>query len=114
MTTLFWLIVTHFLADFPLQGDWLAVHKNPHQLYDYGRAKPPKGEWIWAMSAHCLIQGGGVALVTGSVWLGIFETIGHWCIDTAKCKGLIGFNVDQVLHLWCRVIWWWLWTVIPA
>ena len=96
MTTLFWLLVAHALCDFPLQNDYLA------------RAKSKWGghaEWPWALAAHALIQGGGVALVTGSVLLGIAEAAVHAAIDHVKCAGRISYSDDQLLHVACKVAW---------
>jgi hypothetical protein len=95
---LFWLLVGHALADYPLQGDFLAKAKN--------RSAPIAGvPWWQALSAHALIHGGMVAAITGSVWLGVAETVAHWLIDDVKCRGRIGFNADQGLHVACKLLW---------
>lgn len=94
----FFLLVGHALADYPLQGEFLARWKNhwdSHVLYDW---------WI-LLTMHALIHGGAVALVTGSVALGIAETGAHALIDYAKCDGKIGFKMDQYLHVACKVVW---------
>lgn len=96
LTTLFWLLVAHALCDYPLQNDYLARAKNP-----WGVA----AEWPFALAAHAVIQGGGVALVTGSVVLGAAETIAHAVIDTVKCAGRISYAVDQALHVVCKLTW---------
>lgn len=93
---LFWLLVAHALCDFPLQNDYLA------------RAKSKWGghaEWPFALAGHALIQGGGVALVTGSVWLGLAEAVVHAAIDHAKCAGRITYAADQALHVACKLVW---------
>lgn len=95
----FWLAVGHALADFPLQGDFLASAK---------RRKNPNGAhgfWFFALSAHALIHAGMVAAVTGSLILGAGEFICHWLIDCAKCEGKIGMVTDQVLHFTCKIVW---------
>lgn len=95
---LFALIVVHALADYPLQGDFLARAKN--------FTAPITGvPWWQAMTAHALIHGGGVTLVTGSYVLGAAEAMAHFNIDAAKCAGKIGFNTDQALHVGCKVLW---------
>jgi hypothetical protein len=85
------LLLWHALADFPLQGDFLS------------RAKDPTGIgnviWPWCMGAHCMIQAGGVYLITGAWQVAVFEFATHWVIDWTKCRGRISFNTDQVLHL---------------
>lgn len=94
--TLFWLLVAHALCDFPLQNDYLARAKNPWG----GHA-----EWPWCLAAHSVIQGGGVALVTGSVSLGLAEAVCHAAIDTLKCAGRISYSSDQLLHVSCKLAW---------
>jgi len=101
METLFLLLAGHALADYPLQGDFLAKAKN--------RAMPIPGvPFYQALGAHALIHGGVVAIVTGVWWLGLLEVIAHALIDDAKCTGKIGFNGDQFLHVLCKVCWAWI------
>ncbi|MET3929564.1 hypothetical protein ABIE51_001451 [Lysobacter sp. OAE881] len=95
---LFWLLVGHALADYPLQGDFLAKAKN--------RSAPIPGiPWWQALGAHAMIHGGFVALITGSVWLGLAEVVCHFLIDDFKCLGRIEFNTDQGLHVACKALW---------
>jgi hypothetical protein len=92
------LVVGHALCDYPLQGDFLARAKN--------RVEPIAGVPFWqALSAHSVIHGGAVALVTGMPILGIAEAVAHWLIDDAKCRGRIGFNADQLAHVACKAAW---------
>lgn len=99
--TLFLLLAGHALADYPLQGDFLAKAKN--------RAAPIPGVPFWqALGAHALIHGGVVALVTGVWWLGVLEFAAHALIDDAKCTSKIGFNGDQILHVLCKLAWFWI------
>ena len=95
---LFKLIVGHALADFPLQGDYLAKSKNPY-------APLPGTPWWIALAAHSLIHGGMVCAITGSLWLGLAETILHGAIDVAKCSGRISYTTDQAAHVACKVVW---------
>lgn len=95
---MFWLIVAHALADYPLQGDFLAKAKN--------HTAPIPGVPAWqALAAHSIIHGGAVAFVTGVWWLGVLEAISHAIIDRAKCSGFISYNADQALHIGCKVLW---------
>ena len=92
------LIAGHALADYPLQGDFLARGKN--------RTAPLPGvPWQHPLAAHSVIHGGVVGLITGSLWLGLAETVAHWFIDDAKCCGRFGYHVDQALHVGCKVLW---------
>lgn len=96
--TLFLLIAAHCLCDYPLQGDFLAKGKN--------RWNPLPGiPWYQCLAAHAMIHAGAVALITGSLWLGIMELIAHFAIDHAKCAGWFGFDVDQALHVICKITW---------
>ncbi len=102
---LFLLLAAHAVADFPLQGDFLAKFKGRKLAFSSDRQQQANPIWIWCMSAHCFIHGGFVFLITGSVVLGIAEVIWHFGIDYAKCEGDITFDVDQVLHICCKVLW---------
>lgn len=94
----FALIGWHALADYPLQGDFLAKAKN--------RTAPIPGiPWESALQAHVLIHGVGVAFITQSVVLGVLESVAHWLIDDAKCRGMISFKLDQRLHYACKALW---------
>ena len=98
ITLLFFMLVGHALADFPLQGDFLANGKNRNT---------PLGKvyWVYCLPAHGLIHGGAVAYVTGNVYLGIAETVAHMAIDWLKCEGKIGMKADQALHIGCKLLW---------
>lgn len=98
MTMLFWLIVGHALADYPLQGDFLAKAKNRF-------APIPGFPWWQALGAHAVIHGGAVAFITGNVWLGLAEIAAHFITDDLKCRGKIGLNADQAIHIGCKVLW---------
>lgn len=94
------LLVVHALADYPLQGDWLAKAKNR-------TLRPVPGETIWpsALASHAGIHAGGVLLVTGSWTLAAGELAAHALIDDARCRGVIGYNTDQALHVCCKLAW---------
>jgi hypothetical protein len=94
----FWLMVGHCLADYPLQGDFLAQFKNhTHKL----------GEkyWAYGLVSHGLIHAGFVAFLTGHVSLGLAELVAHIGIDRAKCSGKITFHEDQWLHTCFKLLW---------
>lgn len=92
------LVFAHMLGDYPLQGEFLAKAKN--------RFAPLCGvPWYQALAAHSLIHGGLVGIVTGSIWLGLAETLLHAWIDDLKCRNRIGYNLDQALHLLCKLLW---------
>ncbi len=98
MTMFFWLVVGHAVADYPLQGDFLARGKNH-------KSPLPGIPWWQCLVWHSVMHGGAVALVTGNVWLGIAEAVAHAGIDFGKCHGFYGFNADQFLHIACKLAW---------
>jgi hypothetical protein len=100
---LFLLLAVHALCDYPLQGDFLAKAKN-HNDTEIIKFMG-KGFWLHALTSHSLIQGGGVALVTGIWWLGLMETVAHWLIDFGKCAGKYNIHYDQGLHVLCKIVW---------
>lgn len=86
------LLFFHFLADYPLQGDFLARAKN--------HVEPiPNVSWRHALFAHSFIHAGFVYLVTGQVLFFLIELIGHAITDHEKCKGELTFNMDQTIHI---------------
>jgi hypothetical protein len=102
---LFALLIGHALADYPLQGAFLARAKDRHSDSGalFGEQKAPKGLWIHALTAHSLVHAGAVWLVTSSVLLAAVELVLHWIIDFAKCERWTGFHTDQILHVLCKI-----------
>lgn len=91
------LTIGHALADYPLQGDFLAMAKN--------HRKPIPGvPWYQALAAHSAIQAGMVWFITGSLVFGCVEFVAHSVIDYLKCDERISFNQDQSLHLACKIV----------
>ena len=100
----FWLVFFHFLADYPLQGEFLARFKNPKDtLHDDNRFG--EGAWRWALWGHSLIHGGVVFFATGIMWLGFAEMLAHAIIDKRKVDGKITFHQDQTLHMIVKALW---------
>jgi len=91
-------LVLHCLADYPLQGPFLSEAKNPNTAL--GREF-----WPYAMSAHALIHGGAVFLLTGSVWLCLVEAVVHAVTDLLKCDNKLTMFGDQLIHVLCKVVW---------
>ncbi|MDX1679260.1 MAG: DUF3307 domain-containing protein [Akkermansiaceae bacterium] len=104
---LFALFIGHALADFPLQGAYLAEKKGRLRAGD-------TTEWLVALFAHGLIHAGAVWLVTGSMMLGGIEFVLHCLIDTGKSERKYGLLVDQTLHLCCKVAYVVYWVNIPG
>jgi len=99
---LFQLIVAHAVADFVLQQEAMGSGKNRHsEIHNKRGVHFPA--WYYWLTAHALVHGGAVFLVTGSLILGVVETLLHWTIDYAKCERWINFHQDQALHMGCKV-----------
>lgn len=96
------LIAIHFLCDFPLQGDFMAINKSKKVFKDW---------WV-VLTAHCFIHGLGVwvALTLFGYDRGIaitsmiFMIISHFLIDLSKNNNQISFKTDQILHLFILLI----------
>jgi hypothetical protein len=88
---LFMLLAAHWLADYPLQGDFLASAKQKGPLRFYH------------LVAHAGIHGAFVMVITGSWILGLTEWVAHTIIDELKVRGKTTFAIDQVLHISCKV-----------
>ncbi len=92
------MLAGHFVADYPMQGDFIARGKN--------RTAPIQGVPFWhPLTAHAVIHGAFVGVITGSAPLAIAETVAHWITDDAKCRGKIGYNTDQAIHIGCKAAW---------
>src|SRR3546814_745485 len=92
MLNLFALMVfAHAIADYPLQGDFLARAKNR-------TAAIPGFPWWQALGAHSVIHAGFVGVITGSLWLALAEAVAHFITDDLKCRGKIG----QIGRASCR------------
>ena len=93
------LMIGHFIADYPLQGDFIGKFKS-------WKVPSPTGELLWPhlLTAHAAIHAGAVWLITGNPYMAITEFVAHWLIDLAKCSGLLNFHQDQVVHLYCKLL----------
>ena len=98
-----WLLFGHGLADYPLQGDFLARAKN--------HTSPLPGvPWYQALLWHSVIHAGVVALIVHAVgaapsvtyFCAMCELIAHVFIDAFKCGGITTFNQDQLAHIVCK------------
>ncbi len=99
---LFMLIFGHALADFVLQPDAMGYGKNRNdKIHDKEHSLFPVW-WYW-LSAHSIVHGGVVYLITGNFLFGIIETVVHWITDFAKCEGWIGMHQDQAIHIACKI-----------
>ena len=102
----FWLLlIAHAFTDYVWQPPEMGWRKDP-------TAQPPEigkyGPWWWHLSAHSLINAGGVYVVTGNITCSIGEYTVHWLTDYAKCRGWVSTNLDQFIHLFSKGVWAWL------
>ena len=86
------VIFAHFLGDFVLQTDYLAVNKGNNLYIMFAHAFM----WTFCICAALLVVGINIHL-TGFIWL----LLSHIVIDRWKCK--LGHNnktfaIDQILH----------------
>lgn len=99
--TLFLLLSGHFLCDYPLQGDFIGKFKN-RNVND--KMNPPFIPWWHLMTAHAFIHAGMVLVITNRIELVVAELFAHFIIDVLKCEGYTGINIDQALHIICKII----------
>lgn len=98
LALLVYMLAAHALCDYALQGDWLSKAKNV-------KLDLVPGEAIWplALGSHAIIHAVAVQLITGSWILCTIEFVAHFVIDWSKCSGRFGYNVDQYLHIACKI-----------
>jgi hypothetical protein len=106
---IFRIAFAHALADFVFQTDTMARYKS--RINDAARIKDPatplnmrKSSWEYWLSAHALVQGGMLWLLTGIAWWGMAETVVHWIIDYLKTQNRFALHTDQFLHLLTKVV----------
>ena len=96
MENILWILLAHYLLDYPLQSNFLAQ---------------TKGEYFYSLFVHSMIYGLGMAFVFKligifTIWKAIVLVISHIIIDyfkaTAKNKEKALTNylyIDQSLHI---------------
>jgi len=102
MTLLFQFLVGHTFGDYVFQRDMMAKSKSRHAAI-FKTAGPGFPAWYYWMGAHSLVHGGTVFLISGSLLLGVIETVLHFIIDFIKCEHWINLHVDQTLHVLCKL-----------
>lgn len=96
MENILWLLLVHYLLDYPLQSDFLAQ---------------TKGKYFYSLLAHSIIYGLGIALVfkvlgVFAIWKAFVLVVSHIIIDYKKShaknkdKALTTYlYIDQALHI---------------
>ncbi len=99
MEILFWLLVAHFIADYPLQSPEMGKYKNKRNQPSPpdSKAKPVR-VWFAYLSAHAFVHAGLSGLVVG--WqFGLLIGVLHWLQDYFKCEIQYSPNTDQLIHI---------------
>ncbi len=91
------LVLGHFVADFAIQTDTVALNKCPKNKSSIS--------WVWWMTGHVSIHGLIVYFLTGSSLIALLEALLHFYIDYLKCIGKFNLLVDQFLHIFCKLLW---------
>ena len=96
MECILWIMLAHYILDYPLQSDFLAK---------------TKGKYFYSLFAHSVIYGLGMSLVfkilgTFYIWKAVVLVASHVLIDYIKAnaknkdKALTTYlYIDQALHL---------------
>ncbi|MGL4422544.1 MAG: DUF3307 domain-containing protein [Gemmataceae bacterium] len=106
----FYLLAGHFLGDYMLQTDPVALCKCRNSPHPAQKTVP----WAYWLTAHAFLHGALVGIIlrchgvpeAAALICAITETILHWIIDLLKCEKFYSIHVDQCLHIICKVGWW--------
>lgn len=84
MENILWLLLAHYLLDYPLQSDFLAS---------------TKGKYFYSLLAHSIIYGLGISLCLSFMgafvmWKALFLVLSHVVIDYKKSHAI---NKDKAL-----------------
>jgi len=110
---LFPLLMGHAVADFALQSADMAAGKRG------GGGTVPAGQkpqvtWVYWLTAHSLIHGAAVMVITGGIYMAAFATAAHFLVDFGKTRNHYGIHVDQTLHLVTLAIIAFVYTLVGA
>lgn len=98
---MFKFVIGHVLADYVFQNDTMAVHKNRHSESELFKMNGFPN-WFYWLSAHSIIHGAAVYIITQNMMLGLVEVVLHWIIDFCKCEKWFDIHIDQALHIICK------------
>jgi len=99
LDVLFLLIAGHFLCDFAIQSEAMAIEKSPQSTSALQKAIP----WYWWLTAHAFIHAGTVLLITNNLFCALLELVSHWTIDYGKALGKYSILTDQLLHILIKI-----------
>jgi len=100
---IFWLLVAHFIADYPLQTPEMGKYKNKKN-----NPTPPNGAksvpvWFAYLTSHAFVHAGLSALIVGPIFGAMIGLI-HGIQDYMKCKIQYSPNLDQIIHISILII----------
>lgn len=90
------LTMAHFVCDFTLQNDRMAVEKV--------KGKDVTLNWRYWLIAHGATHGLAVGLLLGSGY-GFLEWVAHALTDYLKGRGKFTLLGDQIIHIGFKLIW---------
>ena len=102
MSLFFQFLLGHAFGDYVFQRQIMATAKSRHAEIHITSSKGFPGWYYWLIS-HALVHAAAVFILTGSLLLGIIETVLHTIIDFCKCEHWIGIHLDQTLHILCKL-----------
>jgi len=100
----------HWLADFGLQSDTMAIRKNwrndekmEKEWIKKNPDRPYQSKWIYYLTGHAWIHGAVIYLFTGILWITIVEIFVHFLVDMLKISGFTQIHQDQLIHLMSKL-----------
>ena len=78
----FKLCIGHAVADYWAQSEGMRKAKG----WDNAVMSDNVKVWPYVLTAHALIHGGAVYVITGNTPLALAEFVCHWLIDYGKCS----------------------------
>ncbi len=82
--TVYWLLICHFIGDYFLQSEYIAG---------------TKGESLYHLIVHCALYTAPFAVIFGIRWMIAIIFVSHAVVDFLKCRKILSYVQDQVLHL---------------
>lgn len=103
ITTIFWLLFAHAIADYSLQTVPMGKYKNPKNVPTPPPDAKPVSVWQANLLAHGMIHAGCAALVVGPM-IGAVIGVIHTVQDFIKTRTQYSPNVDQLIHIVILII----------
>jgi hypothetical protein len=89
MKIFMFLLFAHYMGDFALQSNWLAISKTKFSYAQFAHAM------IWSACICVALEYFGMF----TLFKAGFLIAGHYTIDRCKDAGKFGLVVDQLLHV---------------